>query len=103
MIVEYIRYKIENDKEKGQFEDAYKKAEESLRSSPNCLRYELSHCVEKPGSYILRIEWDSLDGHMKGFRTSPEFQTFFAAVRPFFNQIEEMNHYEVTDIKYQKS
>ena len=103
MIVEYIRYKVENDKEKGEFEDAYKKAGEPLRASPHCLRYELSHCVEKPESYVLRIEWDSLDGHMKGFRTSPVFQTFFAAVRPFFNQIEEMNHYEVTEIKYQKS
>jgi quinol monooxygenase YgiN len=103
MIVEYFGYKIDNKKDKGEFESAYKIAGEPLRSSPHCLRYELSHCVEKPESYILRIEWVSLDGHMKGFRTSPEFQTFFAAVRPFFNQIEEMNHYEVTDIKYQKS
>jgi quinol monooxygenase YgiN len=103
MIVEYILYKIENDKEKSEFKNAYRKAESSLKSSPHCLKYELSHCVEKPESFILRIEWDSLDGHMKGFRTSQEFQTFFAAVRPFFNQIEEMNHYEVTDIKNDKS
>lgn len=44
----------------------------------------------------VRIEWDSQDGHIKGFRTSPEFQTFYEAVRPFFNDIEEMRHYEVT-------
>jgi len=103
MIVEYIRYKIENDMVKREFENAYKKAESSLRTSPHCLRYELSHCVEKPESYILRIEWDSLEGHTKGFRTSQEFQPFFEAVRPFFDQIEEMNHYEVTDIKYEKN
>ena len=92
-------YRIENEKEKFEFENAYKKAASSLNSSPHCLRYELSHCVEKPENYILRIEWDSVEGHMKGYRTSEEFQPFFASVRPFLNQIEEMNHYEVTDIK----
>jgi hypothetical protein len=61
--------------------------------------YELSHCVEEPKSYILRIEGDSQDGHLKGFRTSLEFQTFFEAVRPFINNIEEMHHYEVAQVK----
>ncbi|MGB7955779.1 MAG: hypothetical protein WCF23_17535 [Candidatus Nitrosopolaris sp.] len=48
---------------------------------------------------MLRIEWDSLEGHMKGFRSSPEFQVFFEAVKPLFNDIEEMQHYELTHIK----
>jgi quinol monooxygenase YgiN len=101
VIVEYIRYKIVDDKQ-NEFENAYRKGERALKSSSHCLRYELSHCLEEPENYILRIEWDSFDGHTKGFRTSQEFQPFFAAVRPFFDQIEEMNHYEVTDIKYEK-
>jgi quinol monooxygenase YgiN len=102
MIVEYIRYKIENERQK-EFEDTYKKAIESLEVSHHCLQYELSHCVEEPNNYILRIEWDSQDGHLKGFRTSSEFQTFFEAVRPFLNNIEEMHHYEVTHIKGEKT
>ena|SRR5215211_578215 len=98
MIVEYIRYKIENERQK-EFENAYEKAGKSLEVSPHCLQYELSHCVEEPNNYILRIEWDSQDGHLKGFRASSEFQIFFEAVRPFLNNIEEMRHYEVTRIK----
>jgi quinol monooxygenase YgiN len=94
MIVEYIRYKIESEQHK-EFEDAYDKAGKSLRASPHCIQYELSNCIEEPKSYILRIEWDSQDGHLKGFRTGPEFQTFFEAVRPFYNNIEEMHHYNV--------
>jgi heme-degrading monooxygenase HmoA len=58
MIVEYTRYKITNEKRK-EFENAYTKAEHSLKVSPHCLRYELSHCVEDPEYYTLRIEWDS--------------------------------------------
>lgn len=92
--VEYTRYKIANEKRK-EFENAYTKAEHSLKASSHCLQYELSNCVEKPEYYVLRMEWDSLEGHMNGFRESTEFQTFFEAVRPFFNDIQEMNHYEI--------
>ena len=102
MIVEYIRYKIKSERQK-EFEDAYERAGSSLRDSPHCIQYELSHCVEEPKGYILRIEWDSQNGHLKGFRTSPEFQTFFEAVRPFFNDIEEMHHYEVTKVRSSNS
>jgi heme-degrading monooxygenase HmoA len=87
MIVEYIRYKILESRYK-EFEAAYDKAQGSLRASPHYLSYEVSHGVEEPNNnYVVRIEWDSKEGYMKGFRTSPEFQTFFAAVRPFFNGI----------------
>ena len=101
MIVEYIRYKIAESRHK-EFEGAYDKAQASLRASPHCLSYEVSHGVEEPNNYVVRIEWDSENGHMKGFRTSPEFQTFFLAVRPFFNDIQEMKHYSVTSIKGKK-
>jgi len=96
--IEYVRYKICKDRQK-EFELAYERAEKALRTSAHCLNYDLSHCIEKPEHYILRIEWDSLEGHMKGFRSSPEFQIFFGAVKPFFNDIEEMQHYELTHIK----
>jgi quinol monooxygenase YgiN len=96
--IEYIRYKISKERQK-EFESAYERAEKALNTSSHCLNYDLSHCIEKPEHYILRIEWDSLEGHMKGFRSSPEFQVFFEAVKPFFNDIEEMQHYELIHIK----
>jgi quinol monooxygenase YgiN len=101
MIVEYIRYKIPESRHK-EFEAAYDKAQASLKASSHCLSYEVSHGIEEPDNYVVRIEWDSEEGHMKGFRTSPEFQTFFAAVRPFFNEIQEMKHYAITDTRHRK-
>ena len=97
MIVEYTRYKID-EKRRALFERAYEKAGEALRSSSNCLHYELSHCTENPDFYILRIEWDSEEGHLKGFRNSPEFKTFFALVQPYVKDIEEMRHYEAISL-----
>ncbi|HEX8832364.1 MAG TPA: antibiotic biosynthesis monooxygenase family protein [Longimicrobium sp.] len=97
MIVEYIRYAIASERREG-FEAAYAEASAALEASRHCLAYELARCVEDPTRYILRIEWDSAEGHMKGFRASPEFRTFFASVRPYVGDIEEMRHYELTPI-----
>jgi quinol monooxygenase YgiN len=97
MVVEYIRYQIPQERQET-FEAAYRDAAGSLEASDHCLSYELSHGIEESVRYILRIEWDSLEGHEQGFRGSPEFQPFFAAVRPFVDEIEEMRHYDVTSI-----
>jgi quinol monooxygenase YgiN len=102
MIVEYIRYQIDADR-KPAFEEAYGEAQRSLEQSAHCLGWELSRCVEDPGSYVLRIEWDSADGHMEGFRKSPVFRAFFAAIRPYLGDIQEMRHYERTAVTGAKS
>jgi quinol monooxygenase YgiN len=93
MVVEYIRYRI--DAARGnEFDRAYEQAAGSLEASSHCLAYEVARGVEDPTSRVVRIEWDSVEGHEQGFRKSPEFREFFAAVKPFFDDIEEMRHYE---------
>jgi hemoglobin len=101
MIVEYVRYEIAEERGP-EFEAAYARAAAALDASPNCLAYELSRCVEAPASYILRIEWDSIEGHMQGFRRGPEFPGFFAAIRPYVGDIAEMRHYAVTAVGARK-
>jgi quinol monooxygenase YgiN len=95
MVVEYIRYSIDGERAEA-FEDAYRRASEALDASEHCERYELSRCSEEPTEHVVRIEWDSEEGHLAGFRKSPEFRRFFEAVGPFLHDIEEMRHYEVT-------
>src|SRR5258708_18573984 len=82
MIVEYIRYNVDAAPADA-FQAAYEAAGESLRASPHCLGYELTRCTEASESYMLRILWDSAEGHLEGFRKSPPFKAFFAAVQPF--------------------
>ena len=95
MVIEYIRYRIPAD-QADQFIAAYATAGKVLRDSSHCLGVELSRCTEEPTSFMLRIEWDSVDGHLNGFRKSPAFRDFLASVRPYVGNIEEMRHYEQT-------
>ena len=99
MIVEYIRYTVEALRAT-EFLVAYETAAKSLRESAHCLGYELSQCTEARESFILRIQWDSAEGHLKGFRTSAEFKPFLAAIQPFIKDIAEMRHYEVLPIQW---
>jgi quinol monooxygenase YgiN len=97
MIIEYIRYTIDTARA-DDFLRAYETAAASLRASPHCQGYELARCTEAPESFTLRIEWDSAEGHLKGFRASPEFRPFFAAIQPYLKDIAEMRHYARTGV-----
>jgi quinol monooxygenase YgiN len=101
MIVEYIRYTIEPSRAQ-ELLGAYEVASKSLEESPHCLGYELTQCTEARESFILRIEWDSEEGHLKGFRTSAQFRPFFTAVQPFVKEIVEMRHYERTQLTWSR-
>jgi quinol monooxygenase YgiN len=95
MVVEYIRYTVDAGRAEA-FEQAYGRAAEALEASEHCQRYEVTRCREDPTQHVVRIEWDSEEGHWSGFRQSSEFRRFFEAVGPFVHDIEEKRHYQVT-------
>ena len=91
-VVEYIRYRVAKE-DADAFVDAYRAAVLPLAASPHCLGYDLSRCAEQPELFILRIRWASIDDHLQKFRSSQQFREFFALIRDFMPQIEEMQHY----------
>ena len=97
MIIQYVRYKI-NFSETQEFQAAYAEAVEILKKSPHCRSWELTRGLEDPDRFVMRIEWDSLDGHMKDFRVRPEYRVYFAPLTRFFEYIEEMGHYARTSV-----
>jgi quinol monooxygenase YgiN len=99
MVVEYIRYTIPAERAAA-FEQAYAEAAKVLADDEHCLSYEVSRGVEEPEHYTVRIDWDSVEGHEQGFRRSAAFPAFFAAVKPFFAQIDEMKHYAIRDASH---
>ena len=97
MTIEYIRYKVTSEQREA-FIQSYRHASEQLNASKFCLAYELAECEEEAGQFILRIEWTSTEEHLNGFRKSEIFSAFFANVKPFFNNIQEMRHYKLTEV-----
>ena len=94
MIVEYLRYTIDADRQAAFIGD-YGRASVPLQSSAYCKGYELCQCVEDPSQFVIRIQWTSAADHLQRFRGSAEFKQFFAHIRAYLNDIDEMRHYEV--------
>lgn len=99
--VEVIRYNIPRDKSAA-FEKAYADAGKHLQASPYCLEYKVLHGNDEPDHYIVIIHWTSKEEHLQGFRKSKEFIPFFNLVKPFYNNIEEMKHYDQTTTTWSK-
>ena len=97
MIVEYIRYRIEQA-DAADFEAAYQRAAVPLAAAPQCVDFELSRCVDEPEWYVLRITWTSAEDHMRGFRGGEHFGAFFAEIKPYLQSVEEMRHYRRTAV-----
>jgi hemoglobin len=93
MTVEYIRYRIPADRADA-FEAAYRRAAVPLAASEQCEDFELTRCEEEPEHYVLRITWTSTKDHLEKFRGGEQFRAFFAEIRDYVADIEEMRHYQ---------
>ncbi len=76
-----------------EFEAAYAKARKLIEAAKGCRKAEMRRGIETPDSFILLVEWDSVDDHMKGFRESPAFTEWRALLGPHFASPPAMEHY----------
>ena len=60
-------------------------------------------CEGAPNLCTLRIEWQSAEAHMNGFRRGPNFPPFLTLIRPYIEEIVEMKHYERTDLVWARA
>jgi heme-degrading monooxygenase HmoA len=98
---EFIRYKIPENKH-DHFERSNDEAGKFLKQSDYCLNYQVLHGEEEPDNYIVIIHRTSKEDHLDGFRNSREFKGFFELVSSFYTYIQEMKHYNLTAITWQK-
>jgi quinol monooxygenase YgiN len=103
MVVEYIRYSVSGKERRKELLQAYREAAAQLDKAPECLAYEMTVCEEDETSAILRIEWQSTEAHLQGFRKSAVFPDFFRAIGGFIKEIAEMRHYQLTGIVKKKA
>ena len=93
MIVEYLRYTIDQERQ-ATFISDYQHAAVPLQASAYCEQYEFCQCVEDPSQFLIRIQWTSAEDHLQGFRGSDEFKAFFTHIKSYIDDIDEMRHYK---------
>lgn len=92
MIVEHAVFSVaETDAEK--FESAYAEAKGLLEQTEGFLWARLHRGVERPGSFLLLVGWESVEAHNVNFRESERFPRWRALIGPYFAAAPEVEHY----------
>jgi heme-degrading monooxygenase HmoA len=77
-----------------EFEQTFAEASRIISASHGFRRLSLSRCVERPSTYLLLVEWDTLEDHTDGFRGSPEYQEWRRLLHHFYDPFPDVEHFE---------
>ncbi|CAN5504451.1 antibiotic biosynthesis monooxygenase [soil metagenome] len=76
------------------FEAAFAQASSIIASMRGYIGHELQHCLEVNHRYLLLVQWQTLEDHTIGFRTSPEYQEWKRLLHHFYDPFPTVEHYE---------
>lgn len=72
---------------------AFDEALPIISSSPGCRSARLERCLENDHRFLLLVEWESVEAHMVGFRTSPEFGRWRELLHHFYEPFPVVEHF----------
>ncbi len=93
MIVEHALLPVAPERS-ADFEAAFVRARTIIAGMPGFRRLTLSRGVEQPGTYLLLVEWDTLEDHTVGFRGSDGYQEWRALLHHFYDPFPTVEHFE---------
>jgi len=77
----------------GAFEAAFREASSIIASMPGYRWHRLHRCVEDESKYLLTVEWERLEDHTMGFRSSKEYQRWRALLHHFYDPFPVVEHF----------
>ena len=93
MILEHACLDVASGEEQ-QFEEAFATAQGIIASMAGFRSLRLDRCLENPSRYLLLVEWDRLEDHTEGFRSSAEYQEWRRLLHHFYDPFPVVEHYE---------
>jgi heme-degrading monooxygenase HmoA len=76
------------------FLEAMEIAKAHIAGSPGFVSLRVERCVERPGRFLLLVEWGRLEDHTEGFRGSAAYQEWRAALHHFYDPFPVVEHFE---------
>ncbi|KAA1379987.1 antibiotic biosynthesis monooxygenase family protein [Aeromicrobium fastidiosum] len=92
MIVEHALLPVRPGLE-DEFEAAMAAAKTIIASMPGFRRLQVSRGIESPSTYLLIVEWDTLEHHTEGFRSSAQYELWRAALHHFYDPFPVVEHF----------
>jgi len=79
--------------EEAAFEAAMVEAVPLVSAMPGFCGIHVSRGVERPGTYLLLIGWDSVEAHEIGFRRSPQYSRWRELLHHFYEPFPVVEHF----------
>ena len=76
------------------FEAAFVEARPLIAAQPGFVSLRLERGIETPNTYVLLVEWTTLEAHTEGFRRSPEFDRWRELLHHFYDPKPTVEHFE---------
>ncbi len=92
MVLEHALLPVRPGRE-ADFEAAFAEARAIIVASPGFRRLSLSRCLERPGTYLLLVEWDGIEDHTEGFRGSTAYQRWRELLHGFYDPFPTVEHF----------
>ena len=93
MILERAIFEVRPGSEQD-FEAAMEQAKEVLAQAAGFHSFRLQRGIEQPSTYLLLIEWGTVEDHMQGFRESDLFVRWRELIGSYFAAPPQVEHYE---------
>ena len=77
-----------------EFLAAMDQAKRLIAASPGFVSLRVERCLERPSNFLLLVVWQSLEDHTDGFRCSPAYEEWRAALHHFYDPFPLVEHYE---------
>ncbi len=97
MILEHALLPVRPGREE-EFEAALRLARPLIAGMPGFRRITVSRGVESPSTYLLLVEWDSVEAHQTGFRGSPEYGRWRELLHRFYHPFPTVEHFAPLDL-----
>ena len=92
MITEHALLNVKPGLE-AEFELAFAEARPIIASMPGFLDLRLLRGIESASTYLLLVDWQSVEHHEVGFRQSPEYQQWQALLHHFYDPFPIVEHF----------
>ena len=92
MVLERAQIRVTPGREE-EFEQAFEQAQLVIAAATGFVSLTLSKGVESPSTYLLLVEWQTLEDHTEGFRGSPAFGEWRGLLGPMFDGAPDVEHF----------
>jgi len=76
-----------------EFEHAFAQARPIIASMPGFLDLHLLRGIERESTFLLLVDWESVEHHEVGFRQSAEYQEWRALLHHFYEPMPLVEHF----------